>query len=165
MTSENKSYAVQVTLIFTLLMFTMIACVFFQPVTGSVFTNAFTELGGAETAPTPENVAKVWLEGIFNVDAKAIRDNLCQAQRAEITEDVLKTLEASLSGTGATIDMTGVIYTFNEAEQSVQVSGSLKVTVQDTSVDVPMSSFPLADLPMIQENGRWFVCIDVTGTF
>ncbi|MCL4253546.1 MAG: hypothetical protein KJ043_07190 [Anaerolineae bacterium] len=165
MTSENKSYAVQVTLIFTLLMFTMIACVFFQPVTGSVFTNAFTELGGVETTSTPENVAKIWLEGIFNADAKVIRDNLCEAQRAEITDEVVETLASSMSGTGMTIDMTGVIYTFNEAEQSVQVSGSLKVTVQDTSVDVPMSSFPLADLPMIEENGRWFVCIDVTGTF
>jgi len=163
MTSENKSYTIQVTLTMALVMFTMIACVFFQPVTGSVFTNAFTEIDGVETTLIQENVGKAWLEGIFNADAQVIRDNMCQAQRAVMTDEIVETLESSMSG--AIVDMTGVVFTFNDATKVVQVSGSLKITIQGTSVDVPMSSFPLGDLPMVQENGRWLVCIDVTGTF
>ena len=50
MTSENKSYTIQVTLILALVMFTMIACVsFLQPVTGNVFSNIFSNLGGDTT--------------------------------------------------------------------------------------------------------------------
>lgn len=161
MTSENKSYAVQVTLIMALVMFTMIACVsFLQPVTGSVFSNTFSELGD-ET--TPSGVARIWVDALFRGDGDALLDNFCSEQRGSITADSLESLTSAFQDNNIKADTTGLAYVFDPETQTVTVSGDVRLTVSGQTVNTPITGV-LPPLPMVQENGRWFVCVDPNAT-
>lgn len=161
MTSENKSYTIQVTLIMALVMFTMIACVsFLQPVTGSVFSNSFSELGD-ET--TPSGVAKIWVDALFSGDGEILLDNWCSEQRVNITTEMLEILTTSFHDNNIKIDITGLAYVFDSVTQIVTISGDIRVTVSGQTVNTSISGV-LPPLPMVQENGRWFVCVDPNET-
>ncbi|MDX2077082.1 MAG: hypothetical protein SFZ02_11670 [bacterium] len=160
MNESNKSYALQTSLVILAVAFATLGCVLFQPVIGNVYSNIMPNLGG-QSSPLPEDVAKTWFEALFRADGQALRDNMCQAQRSAITDDVVNNLESSLSGAGATMNTEGVTYSYNDSTNTVTLGGTISVTVSGQTVDVPMDTFPLGSLPMIQENGRWFVCLDI----
>jgi len=159
MNESHKSYSLQLLFVLAMVAFATMGCFLFQPVTGIVFTNVFTEIGGVDVPSTPEEVSKAWLEALFNVDEQIIRENTCESQRNLITDDMINNLEESL-GVGIKWDFSDVTFTFNETMNSVTLGGNLQATISEQVVDVPMSSFPFADLSVINEGGRWFVCVD-----
>lgn len=161
MNQSQKSYSLQILFVLAMVVFATTGCFLFQPVIGNVFSNITPGLGMSESSATPSDVAKAWIDGLFNADGQAMRDNMCKSQRAAITDEVVNQLDASLLGAGATIDTAGITYTFNDATSMVTIGGNLKVTVSGQSVDVPMTSFPLAEIPVVNEDGRWFVCLSL----
>ena len=117
--------------------------------------------GGSGTgAGSADGAAKAWFEALLKADGNALRNNMCDAQKAAITDAVVSSLATSLSGAGATMDTAGVTYTVNGS--NVTLGGTMKVTAAGQSVDVPMTSFPLGTLPVVQEGGTWKVCLDLT---
>lgn len=110
-------------------------------------------------AGKPEDAAKNWVEALFKADGATLRNNMCDAQKAAITDDVVSSLASSLGGTGATLDTAGITYTVSG--NNVTLGGNLKVTMSGQSVDVPMTSFPLGTLPVVQEGGGWKVCLSL----
>ena len=162
MNESNKSYALQTSLVILSVAFATLGCVLFQPVIGNVYSNIYTDLSAGTGTITPETVAKTWFEALFRADGQTLRDNMCQAQRSAITDEVVSTLESSLSGAGATIKTDGVTYSYNDSTNIVTLGGTIAISAGGQTIDVPMESFTLGNLPMVQENGRWFVCLDMT---
>ena len=109
------------------------------------------------TFDSPTDVAKAFFEGTFNVDATALRNATCQAQRGEITDEALAEMNEAITAMG-TIDLTGVTYTYNESAKTVSLGGSIKATVQGVAVEIPVSSMFRDGLPVIEEGGGWRVC-------
>ena len=161
MNQSNKSYALQTSLVILAVAFATLGCVLFQPVIGNVYSNVFTDLSAGTGTITPETVAKTWIEALFRADGNVLREAMCDSQRAAITDEVVETLAGSFRGMEATIDTSGIIYSYNDSTNAVTLGGTLSISVSVQTVDVPMESFPLANLPMVQENGGWFVCLDI----
>jgi hypothetical protein len=161
MNQSNKSYALQTSLVILAVAFATLGCVLFQPVIGNVYSNIFTDLSAGTGTITPETVAKTWIEALFRADGDVLREAMCESQRAAITDEVVESIAGSFSGMEATINTDGITYSYNDSTNAVTLGGTLSITVSGQTIDVPMESFPLGNLPMVQENGGWFVCLDI----
>lgn len=114
--------------------------------------------GGGGGSGSATDAAKTFFEALIKADGNALRGSLCAAQQAAITDEVVSSLASSIGGTGAELDTSGITYTLEGT--NVVLGGTMKVSVQGQSVDVPMSQFPLGSLPVVEEGGGWKVCIN-----
>ena len=96
---------------------------------------------------------------MFSGDGDALIDNICPELRGNITPEMLETLTASFQDNNITMDTTGLAYVFDPETQTVTVSGDIRMTLSGQTTTIPITSM-LPSLPMVQENGRWFVCVD-----
>lgn len=158
MNQSHKSYQLQLVFALAMVAFATMGCFFFQPAIGDVFSNITTDLGGIPPAPsTPEGVAQIWLEALFNADAQTLRDNTCDSQRTAITDDMIRAMDEALNDSGATVNLGNLTYTFDETTNSITVDGEIEITVSDVTQDISASNmFP--SFPMVKENDRWMVC-------
>jgi len=156
MNESHKSYQLQLVFMLVIVTFSSMACFFFQPTIGNVFSNIYPDLSAGTGTITPETVAKTWVEALFRADGDTLRAATCESQRSTITDEILKSVSEAFSMGGATIKLDNVTYTFDEATSTLTVGGTMEIIVSGVSQEIPASMFP--PFPMVQENGTWLVC-------
>lgn len=116
--------------------------------------------GGGGGAGSATDAAKAFIEATFKGDFNALRNSVCEARRGELTAEQEAAITAglqSMGGAGA-VDTSGITYTLNSENNTVTLGGTIKVTVQGTTVDAPVESMFAEGLPVLQEGGSWKVC-------
>ena len=123
--------------------------------------------GGNATTITntdPVSVAKGWMGALFTADETTLKNTTCTAQQATITADLMATTRAGLSL--ATVDPSEVVYTFDEANGVMKLSGMLKLLPQGQTqpIDFPITEYLFTELLMVKESDTWKVCMDLGAT-
>lgn len=113
--------------------------------------------GGAGSAT---DAAKAFIDATFKGDFNAMRNAVCEARRGELTAEQEAEITAGLQAMGGagSIDSSGITYTHNTENNTVTLGGTIKVTVQGTTVDAPVEAMFAEGLPVLQEGGSWKVC-------
>lgn len=113
--------------------------------------------GGGGGSGSATDAAKSFMEAVFKADANAMRNVTCDAQKGQITDDMVSNLREGLAQMGQNVDISGLTYTYDSSTKMVKIGGNIKATVQGVSVDVPIASmFP--EFPVVEEGGGWKVC-------
>lgn len=111
-------------------------------------------------ASTPTDAAKTWLEAFLRVDVNTLRDMTCLAQRPVIQEPLIRQVVDTLGIGGTQFDLSALTYTFNQANSTIAVGGTLGITRDGARLDIPLTSIGLSILTVVQEQSKWRVCID-----
>lgn len=120
------------------------------------FVAAACDSGGGGTSNTPEDAAKAWFEAALGGNLDSVKAQTCAA--GQENAEAAATAFSSFSSTGATVDPSGLTYTkATEAgdDATVDIGGTLKVSVGGQDVDQPMEN---VTMPLKKENGAWKVC-------
>ena len=114
--------------------------------------------GAGGTTGSPTDAAKAFLEALTRFDVDALRSNLCEARRGDIT-DIETNSEALAAMREVSYDFSGVTYTYNESASTVTIGGEVIITVAGQTTPAPASSLVgSGSLPVVQEGGAWRVC-------
>ena len=113
--------------------------------------------GGAKT---PEAAAQNWVNALFSANAEQLRANMCKAQAIVLGETVMRGITEGLASGGA-VDVSGLIYSYNQATQSVTIGGRVRISALGTTVNRDLGELGLNILPVIQEDGGWKVCLSL----
>ena len=106
------------------------------------------------------DAAYAFIDATFKGEFNALRNAVCEARRGELTAEQEAEITAGLQAMGGagSIDSSGITYTFNSESNTVTLGGTIKVTVQGTTVDAPVDAMFAEGLPVLQEGGSWKVC-------
>ncbi len=121
--------------------------------------------GGGGGGGSATDAAKAFVEGIFAGNASAVRDVLCEAAKAELTDEAFSTITEGLNSMnqlGGEIILTGLTYTYNSDAKVVNIGGEIKITAQGQEIPFPMdvnSMFGSNGIPVAEEGGKWTVCL------
>lgn len=111
--------------------------------------------GGGGASNTPEGAVKAWFDAALSGNADGVRAETC-ASGQESVDQVADSFGAMSEG--GEVDGSGLTFTKASEEgdrATVNVGGTIKVTVAGTSVDQPMTDLTV---PLVKENGAWKVC-------
>ncbi len=111
--------------------------------------------------PLPRDIAKAWLEALFKVDGNALRLFTCAEQSEFLTEESLSGLNEAINMADLIIETTQIIYDYDAETREVTLAGVLGFTFEGDYLEFPMTDFPFANLPIVQESRQWRVCLDV----
>lgn len=114
--------------------------------------------GGGGGAGSATDAAKAFIEATFKGDFTALRNSVCEAQRGNLTAEQEAQIKAGLEQMGGmgNLDISGITYT--QDGNTVKLGGTIKVSIQGTSMDLPVDSMFAEGLPVVQEGGSWKVC-------
>lgn len=112
-----------------------------------------------ELSDTPEQVVENFLSGLLNGNMEVVRETVCERALAELTPEQSQAITDAASQFGD-IDMSNVTYTFNPDTNTVSLSGTLGVSMQGTSAELPVDTMFGAGIPVVEEGGNWKACPD-----
>lgn len=119
--------------------------------------------GGGASAP--EAAARNWINALIAADTKELQKHMCRTQAAMMSRTLMTNFPQRLAGESTSaainIDASGLTYTYNQATQSVTISGRIRVHVLGNTIERSLDQYNLNVLPVVQEDGTWKVCLRV----
>ncbi len=116
--------------------------------------------GSSGGAGKPEDAAKAFIEATFKGDFTALKNSVCDKLKGDLTTEAEATIKAGLEqmGGAGNLDTSAITYTYDSANKSVTLGGTMKATVQGVSMDIPVDTMFPGGLPVVEEGGGWKVC-------
>lgn len=116
-----------------------------------------TPLGDA----APDAVARAWFVAAFAGDAATLLGHTCEAGQNAAMSVVESFSALADSRLDSAVDLSGLTYTTvrdNGDAATVEVGGSIVVTVAGQTVEQPLTGDEPIEMPLVREGGAWKVC-------